>query len=185
VDRVSALVILALALSGAVLSACGGSGANAPAATQNTTTAKAETKSPYLQTLEPDWASYTAGLAKESATCPVPKVTVRTMNECKRAMVALNKIDKKFILDLRSLEVPPALQPAISELRASLAALNRAHTTIIRRYIDKHDIDGFKNSAGPGSPLDTATMGSNDAITQINLLDPSAELEATVFTPPS
>jgi hypothetical protein len=183
--RAPALVVLALSVSGGILAGCGGSSASAPTDMQNTGTAKAETKSAYLQTLEPDWASYTAGLEKETATCPVPKVTVQTMNECKRAMVALNKIDKKFIVDLRGLEVPQKLQPAISELGASLADLNKAHTTIIRRYIDKHDIEGFKNSAGSGSPLDTATMGSNDDITQINLLDPSAELEPTVFTPPS
>jgi hypothetical protein len=40
-------------------------------------------------------------------------------------------------------------------------------------------------SAGPGSPLEEATMGSNDAIAQINLLDPTADLEPTTFTSPS
>jgi hypothetical protein len=153
--------------------------------TQNAGTTEAETKGAYLQTLEPDWASYSAGLGKESATCPVPKVTVETMNECKKAMLALNQIDAAFIGDLRDLDVPQELQPAISELSASLAALNDAHGTIIRRYIDKQDIKGFKNSAGPGSPLDAATMGSNDAINKINLLDPNADLKATVFTLPS
>jgi hypothetical protein len=107
------------------------------------------------------------------------------MNECKKAMLALNRIDAEFIADLRNLDVPQELEPAISELSASLAALDEAHTTIIRRYIEKQDIEGFKNSAGPGSPLDRATMGSNDAITQISLLDPSADLQATSFTPPS
>jgi hypothetical protein len=171
-------------MSGAVVTACG-SNANGPTPTQHAGSTTAETKSAYLQTLEPDWSAYSAGLAKESATCPVPKVTVQTMNECKKAMLALNEIDAAVIVDLRDLDVPQELQPAISKLSASLTALNHAHTTIIRRYIDKLDIEGFKNSAGPGSPLDTATMGSNDAITQINLLDPSADLQATVFTPPS
>ena len=103
------------------------------------------------------------------------------MNECKKAMLALDETDAAFIADLRGLDVPQELQPAISELTASLVALSKAHRTIIRRYIDQQDIEGFKNSAGPGSPLDTATMGSNDAITQINLLDASADLEATIF----
>jgi hypothetical protein len=175
---------LAFAVSGGVLTACG-SDASGPAPTQSATAPGMETKSAYLQTLESDWSSYKAGLAKESATCPVPQVTVQTMNECKKAMLALNRTDAEFIADLRNLDVPQELDPAISELSASLAALNEAHTTIIRRYIDKQDIEGFKNSAGPGSPLDSATMDSNDAITQIILLDPSADLEATIFTPPS
>lgn len=143
-----------------------------------------ETKSAYLQTLESDWDTYKAGLAKESATCPVPKVTVQKMNECKKAM-ALNKIDNAFIADLRGLDVPQRIQPAITDLSESLAALNDAHNTIIRRYIDIQDIEGFLTSAGPGTLLDNATLGSNDAIAQINLLDPTADLEPTVFTKPS
>jgi hypothetical protein len=111
-----------------------------------------ETKSAYLQTLESDWSSYKAGLAKESATCPVPQVTVQTMNECKKAMLALNRTDAEFIADLRNLDVPQELDPAISELSASLAALNEAHTTIIRRYIDKQDIEGFKKLSRPRKP---------------------------------
>jgi hypothetical protein len=177
-------LILVFALSGGVLTACG-SGSSGPTLTPNVATTKAETKSAYLQTLEPDWASYSAGLAHESATCPVPKVTAQTMNECKKAMLALNRIDAGFIADLRGLDVPQELRPAMSELSASLAALNEAHRTIIRSFIDKQDIEGFKNSAGPGSPLDTATMGSNDAITQIDSLDPNADLQATIFTSPS
>jgi len=143
------------------------------------------TKSAYLLTLEPDWAAYSSALAKESAACPVPKVTVQTMNECKRRMLAVNEIDTDFIADLRDLDVPQKLQPAVAALGASLADLNEAHSAIIHDYIDKQDIDGFEHSAGPGSPLDNALVGNNDAIAQINLLDPQADLEATVFVPPS
>ena len=153
--------------------------------TQQASSTKAQTKSAYLKTLEADWTLYKAGLAEESATCPVPKVTVQTMNECKEAMVALNEIDDAFIADLRGLDVPEEIEPAIGHLSASLAALNAAHNSIIRRYIDKEDIEGFMTSAGPGSPLDEATLGSNEAIAQINLLDPTADLEPTTFTSPS
>lgn len=177
------VLVLFVLTSCGVLTTCG-STSKGPA-TQQASSTKAETKSAYLRVLEPDWSLYKAGLAKESAACPVPKVTVQTMNECKKAMVALNEIDEAVIADLRSLEVPPEIEPAIRHLSASLAALNVAHNTIIRLYIDKHDIEGFMNSAGPGSPLDEATLGSNDAITQIDSLDPTADLEATTFTPPS
>jgi hypothetical protein len=51
--------------------------------------------------------------------------------------------------------------------------------------IDKRDFQGFQKSAGPRSPLDKATMGSNDAITQIDSLDPTADVETTTSTPPS
>jgi hypothetical protein len=184
VGRVHVLVVLAFAVSGGVVSACGAESTGS-SATQQAGSTRVQSKSAYLQTLEPDWDSYKAGLARESATCPVPKVTVQSMNECKKAMVALDEIDEAFIADLRDLDVPPKIQPAIRELSVSLAALKHAHATIIHRYIDKQDIEGFMSSAGPGSPLDNATKHSNDAITQIDLLDPSAELEATVFTAPS
>jgi hypothetical protein len=178
-------VLFAFALSGGALAACGSDGTTESAASQAVSSTTSETKSAYLTTLEPDWAAYSAALAKESAACPVPEVTVETMNECKKRMLAVNKVDTDFIADLRELDVPQKVQPAVAALGASLAALNQAHNAIIHRYIDKQNIDGFEHSAGPGSQLDNATMGANDAITQINLLDPQADLEATVFVPPS
>ena len=44
-----------------------------------------------------------------------------------------------------------------------MGALNQADNAIIRRYIDKREIEGFEHSAGPGSSLDNAIMVNNDA----------------------
>ena len=70
-------------------------------------------------------------------------------------------------------------------LTASLAAMNRAQTAIIRKFIDKQDIEGFKNSGRPGSPIDNAIEGDNAAIYEVDAADPEAHLIGTVFVPPS
>jgi hypothetical protein len=154
-------------------------------ASQAASSAVAGEKSAYLDTLRPAWARYTDGLTQVSATCPVSKVTVQTMNECKQSVLALIKIDKGVIADLSDLEAPADVQPAIDHLTASLAAMNRAQTAIIRKFIDKQDIEGFKNSGGPGSAIDNAIEGDNAAIYEVDAADPEAHLIGTVFVPPS
>jgi hypothetical protein len=173
-----------LAVSGAAASACG-SGGHEATASQAATATNAGTKSAYLETLEEHWSAYSEGLSKVGAACPVPEVTVQTMNQCKLRMLALVKIDKAFINDLRNLDAPPKVQPPITALSVSLAQLNDAQTEIIRRYIDEQDVDGFEGSSGPGSPMDTAINANNAAIEEIDRLDPNAHLEATVLIAPS
>jgi len=63
--------------------------------------------------------------------------------------------------------------------------MNRAQTAIIRKFIDKEDIEGFKNSGGTGSPIDNAIEGDNAAIYEVDAVDPEAQLVGTVFLPPS
>ena len=116
-----------------------------------------------------------------SATCPVPKVTDETMNECKQSMLALIKIDNGVIADLSDLEVPADVQPAIDRLTASLAAMNRAQAAIIHKFIDNDDLEGFSNSGGPGSPIQNAIEGNNAAIYEVDAADPEAHLIGTVF----
>jgi hypothetical protein len=174
-----------LVLSGVVTTACGSGDEKSAASSQPASSTIAGEKSAYLDTLRPAWARYTDGLTQVSATCPVPKVTVETMNECKLSMLALIKIDKGVIADLSDLEVPADVQPAIDDLTASLAAMNRAQTAIIRKFIDKQDIQGFKNSGGTGSPIDDAIEGDNAAIDEVDAADPEAHLVGTVFIPPS
>jgi len=174
-----------LALGGLVATACGSGEEKSAGSSQPASSTIAGEKSAYLDTLRPAWARYTDGLTQVSATCPVPKVTVQTMNECKQSMLALIKIDKGVIADLSDLEVPADVQPAIDHLIASLAAMNRAQTAIIRKYIDKQDIEGFENSGGTGSPIDNAIEGDNAAIYEVDAADPEAHLIGTVFVPPS
>ena len=174
---------ITLAISGVVATACSSSDKESTASQAASSTVAGE-KSAYLDTLRPAWARYTDGLTQVSATCPVPKVTVQSTNECKQSMLALIKIDKGVIADLSDLEVPADVQPAIDHLIASLAAMNRAQTAIIK-LIDKGDIEGFKNSGGPGSPIDNAIEGDNAAIYEVDAADPEAHLIGTVFVPPS
>ena len=176
----SSFLGVTLALSGVVATACGSSDKRGPRPSQAASSTVAGEKSAYLDTLRPAWARYTDGLTQVSATCPVPKVTVQSTNECKQSMLALIKIDKGVIADLSDLEVPADVQPAIDRLIASLAAMNRAQTAIIK-LIDKGDIEGFKNSGGPGSPIDNAIEGDNAAIYEVDAADPEAHLIGTVF----
>lgn len=173
-----------LALSGVAATACGSGNDQSAASSQRASSTVAGEASAYLDTLRPAWARYTDGLTQVSATCPVPKVTVQSTNECKQSMLALIKIDKGVIADLSDLEVPADVQPAIDHLIASLAAMNRAQTAIIK-LIDKGDIEGFKNSGGPGSPIDNAIEGDNAAIYEVDAADPEAHLIGTVFIAPS
>jgi hypothetical protein len=174
-----------LVLSGLVATACGSGDEKSAASSQPASSTVAGGTSDYLDTLRPAWARYTDGLTQVSATCPVPKVTVETMNECKQSMLALIKIDKGAIADLSDLEVPADVQPAIDHLTASLAAMNRAQAAIIHKFIDNEDIEGFTNSGGPGSPIDNAIEGNNAAIYEVDAADPEAHLIGTVFIQPS
>ena len=174
-----------LALSGVAATACGSGDEKSSASSQPASSTGAGAKSAYLDTLRPAWARYTDGLTQVSATCPVPKVTVQTMNECKQSMLALIKIDNGVIADLSDLEVPTDVQPAIDHLTASLAAMNRAQAAIIHKFIDNDDLEGFSNSGGPGSPIDNAIEGNNAAIYEVDAADPEAHLIGTVFIQPS
>jgi hypothetical protein len=173
-----------LALSGLMATACG-SGGDESAASETASSTVAGEKGTYLDTLRPAWSHYTGGLTQVSATCPVPKVTIKTMKECKQNMLALIKIDNEVIADLRDLETPADVQPAIKHLLASMAAMNRAQMDIIRKYLDKGDVQGFEHSGGPGSPIDNAIEGNNAAIYEVDAADPEAHLVGTVFIPPS
>jgi hypothetical protein len=107
------------------------------------------------------------------------------MNECKQSMLALIKIDEGVIADLSDLKAPADVQSAIGHLTASLAAMNRAQTAIIEKYIDQKDVEGFEHSGGPGSAIDNAIEGNNAAIDEVDAADPEAHLIGTVSTPPS
>jgi hypothetical protein len=174
-----------LIFSGAVATACGSGEEKSATSSQPASSSVAGENSAYLDTLRPAWARYADGLTQVSATCPVPKVTVQSMNECKQSMLALIKIDKGVIAELSDLEVPADVQPAIDHLTASLAAMNVAQMAIIRKFIDKQDIEGFTNSGGSGSPIDNAIEGNNAAIYEVDAADPEAHLVGTVFVPPS
>jgi hypothetical protein len=187
VHRVLGSLFLALTLAFSVVltTACGSGDEKSAASSQPASSTVSGGKSIYLETLRPAWARYTDGLTQVSATCPVPKVTVQTLNECKESMLALIEIDKGVSAELSDLEVPADVQPAIDHLIASLAAMNRAQTAIIRKFIDTHDIKGFESSGGPGSPIDDAIEGNNAAIYEVDAADPDAHLIGTVFVPPS
>jgi len=72
----------------------------------------------------------------------------------------------------------------ISALKTSLAGINEAFTTLIRRYIDKKDVVGSRTPAAPEAPIDNAIEGNNAAVAEIDRLEPKAKLSPTVFTPP-
>jgi hypothetical protein len=180
--RVVLLVLTFLAV-GIAATACG-SGGSESAPSEPAGSTSAGTDKAWLETLRADWSSYSGGLTQVSANCPVPKVTLDTMHECKLRMLALIKIDKAVIDDLANLDVPPKVQPAIGALSASLAALNDAFRPIIRD-IDRQDIAAFKSGGGTGSPIDNAINGNNDAIYEVDRLEPDAHLVGTIFIPPS
>jgi len=156
-SRALLMGLLALLFAG-----CGGSNQSA-----------ASKKSAYLKTLQADWLSYSTALSKVSAACPVPSPTLKTMHRCKLRTLALIKVDKAVIDDLGNKDAPMKLQKPVGALTSSLADLDDAMTTLIRRYIDKNDVAGFQTSGGPGSPIDNGIQGANAAVVDIDRLEPT------------
>jgi hypothetical protein len=165
------LAALTLDLTGAV--ACGGSAQNAATSTTPAPTST-QAAPAFATSLRADAASFLQALDKVSAACPVPKITVQTMNECKTEMLALIRVDNTVRNDLETLDVPPAVEQAIAELSDSLATLNDAQKEIIHTYIDKGNVSGFKNAGGLGSPIDNAINATKDAFDQVQILVASA-----------
>ena len=150
---------------------CGGGGSQS-SATQAATTASTTTKanSSFAKTMHDDVDAFTQALGTVTATCPVPKVTLQTMNECKTSMLALIRVDDTVMKDLDNLDVPAQAETAVTQLRDSLTALDNAQKAIIRKFIDKGDVSGFKNAGGLGSPIDNAINATKDAFAELQLL---------------
>ena len=165
---------LLLGLLALLFAGCGGSNQSA-----------ASKKSAYLETLRADWSSYSMALSKVSAACPVPTPTLKTMQRCKLRTLALIKVNETVIDDLGNNDPPTKLQKPVGAPARSLADLDDAMTTVIRRYIDRNDVAGFQTSGGPGSPIDNGIEGANAAVADIDRLEPDAKLSPTVFVPPS
>jgi hypothetical protein len=92
------------------------------------------------------------------------------MNECKTSTLALIRVDDKALKDLENLDVPADAEAAVTALRDSLKALNAAQKAIIRKFINKGDVSGFKNAGGLGSPIDNAINATKAAFAQLQLL---------------
>jgi hypothetical protein len=122
------------------------------------------------KTVHDDVDSFTQALDQVTATCPVPKVTLQTMKECKASMQALIQVDNTALSQLDTLDVPAQLQPAVDSLRVSLLTLNAVQKEIIRKFIDKGDVSGFENAGGLGSPIDNAINATKAAFAQLQLL---------------
>ncbi len=168
----SALAVT-LAVAATVAGGCGSSGSGSPssqAATAGTSTAgQGDATGQLVATIRDDATSFTTALDKVTATCPVPKVTLETMKQPKTNMQALIRVDDGIRNDLESSSAPVALQPAVTTLRTSLASLDAAATVIIRNYIDKEDVSGFKGAGGLGSPIDNAINATKAALAQLQL----------------
>jgi hypothetical protein len=173
-----ALLLFALVVAGAAASACG-SGDNASTPSQAAATSTGIEKTAYDKKLEADWSSYRAALAEVSATCPVPKVTLKTMRECKSTSLALIKVADADIADL-AVGTPAKLEQPIGHLTDSLTGIHDAFTALVG-VIDAKDLAGFNNSGGPGSAIDNAIEGCNAARTEIVGVESTLNLPATVF----
>ena len=91
------------------------------------------------------------------------------MKDCKQTLLALIKVDNAARQHLSGSEVPTKLQAAATGLGDALKTLNAAQLAIIRNYIDKDDIPGFKGSGGTGSPIDNAILAAKSAFDALQL----------------